>query len=104
MPQAAAINSEFKVSYTVANRPAGSDCLMSEWVKGADGVALSKIEHDNVASCSVNITRSTGFEKPQIPGLGLAGFKVEQCQWGVNPGMQCNLTGTFSIFTPQGQQ
>jgi hypothetical protein len=104
MPQDQLVNAEFKVTYNVANRGNGSDCWLTDSVKGADGNQIAKSDHTNVASCSVDVTRSTGFVKPQFPGHGLAGFEIDRCQWGGNPNMQCNLSGTVAIFVPQGQK
>jgi len=103
MPEGELVQVEFNGNYTVSNRGAGSDCWLADRLRNPDGTSPHRRDYTNVATCSVNATRTSGFVLPKNKGQGTGGIQVEQCQWGGNPNMSCHLKGTLSIYTADGQ-
>jgi hypothetical protein len=103
MPEGKPVKITFSGGYRVANRGAGGDCWLAERMKAADGSSPDRKDHTNVVSCSVDVTRQADFAVPKDKGQANGGIQVEQCQWGGNANMQCDLKGKLSIFTAEGE-
>lgn len=104
MPSEERVNVEFEGSLAVTNRGDGSDCWLADMVKGVDEVQLPRRDHTNVASCSVNVSMSSGYKEPKVKGWAIGSVRIDQCQWGGRANMTCALRGKLSVYTPEGQK
>jgi|GEM_PF-2551805 len=102
MPREQRVKVRFVGSYEASRGP-GSDCWLAEFLKGADGKVLNRVDHTNVASCEVDIDRTSDFVLPELPSRAEGAIRIGQCQWGGDAGRQCRLTGTLSIFAESAE-
>jgi hypothetical protein len=103
MPEDEPIKTDFVGSYSAEDQAQGSDCWLEETIRGSDGKSAPNGVHKNQKDCKVDIARGTDFVFPTTKGLGSGGIEIQRCQGSDPQHRNCKLTGTLSIYAPEGQ-